>query len=448
MEKCDYFVIGGGSGGVRSARIASQLGAKVILAEKGDLGGTCVNVGCIPKKLFSYAAGFKREFKMAANYGWLIDDKQTFNWTSFIAHKNKEISRLNNIYQKILDTANVKVLRGAAKFLSNEVISVAGKEYLAKHTLIATGGVARKLNIPNEGLSVNSDQIFYLDKLPNKILIVGGGYIATEFASIFNGFGAEVHISYRKNIYLQGFDMDIRLKIQEIMKGQGIKFRYNTNLKSLAMVDGLIKASFDDHSQDVYDKVLLAVGRDINIEGLGLANTLVKVGPNGKIIVDQNMATTDDKIFAVGDVSSPLDLTPVAIKEGMHLANRLFGDGKGKLEKINYDQVPSAVFTHPNIATVGLSEDEARARGIKIKVYRSNFVPMKIGFAGDKEECLIKMVTSAKDDKILGLHLIGDDTPEIMQGFAVAISLGATKDDLAKVVGIHPTLAEEVVTMN
>lgn len=440
----DYLVIGGGSAGVRSARMAANMGAKALLIEGKNLGGTCVNVGCVPKKIFSYAANFKREIDIATGYGWQIN-KKDFLWSDFISKKNTEIQRLNQIYADLLNKAGVEVISGFAQFNSQGNVEVLGQTYQAKYILIASGGMPNKLGISGEDLAITSDQVFFLNQCPQKILIVGGGYIAAEFASIFNNFGSQVDLSYRGDLFLKSFDIDLRIKLKNEMSKQGVNFLWNSNLKSLTKVGIKIQASFVDGQVAEYDQVLLATGRTPNLNSLNIHNTKIQLNNNGSIKVDDNLQTTHHNIFAAGDVISKISLTPVAIKQGSYLASYLFGDRQARV--VDYDKVPTAVFTSPNLATVGMTEATAKQQAIEVKIYKSFFSPMRTLFAGDDTKFFIKMIVEAESETVLGVHLMGEDAPEILQGFAVAVSLKAKKHELDQVIGIHPTLAEEIVTM-
>ena len=444
MENCDYFVIGGGSGGVRSARVAAKLGAKVVLAERDKLGGTCINRGCIPKKIFSYASSFLAENKLAAGYGWQ-SEINNFDWQAFIAQKDAEVSRLNGVYQELLTQSGVKVEFAPAKILPGKIVAVGDRQYKPKHILLATGGRPRQPDLANIDLALNSDKVFDLPRLPKTALIVGGGYIGAELTSIFNSFGVKTDLAYRGELFLQGFDRDLRSHLEQIMTDRGVRFLCNTNVASISGSPGAIEVEFDNKTTALYEQIIFAIGREPNLQNIGLEHTKVSFNERSQVIVDKNMESTDKGIFAVGDISSRLALTPVALREGQQLAHFLFGK---PVAPINYDAVPTSIFTNPNIATVGLTEEKAAAKGLAVKVYRSSFLPLRSGFGGNQEKCLLKLVVDADSDVVLGVHMLAEDAAEIMQGFAVAVNMKATKADFDATVGIHPTLAEELVTMS
>ena len=445
--QCDLFVIGGGSGGVRAARMAAQRGAKVVLAEAAALGGTCVNVGCIPKKLYSYAAHFAQDFDDAAGFGWSMEPP-VFDWNLLKANRAKEILRLNGIYEKLLTGAGVHIVRGWAEPVgANEVkVRTENRErvYSARHILVATGGTPTVPLFPGRELVVSSDNMFDLDPFPERLLVVGGGYIACEFASIFNGLGSKVTQLYRGARVLRGFDDDIRAFIEQEMRKHGVALHTSADVQSIEKTAHGLRAQLTDGRTVTADTVLYATGRAPNVNGLGLEAVGVRQGKDGAIVVDERYQTSVPSIHAIGDVTARIQLTPVALGEAMALVDRLFGDSK---RKMGYDFIPTAVFTHPNIATVGMTESQAREEFGQVTVFRSEFSPLKNTLSGSKERTLMKLVVESASDRVVGLHMVGPDAGEVVQGFAVALKAGATKAVFDSTIGIHPTAAEEFVTM-
>ncbi|MBG9389449.1 glutathione-disulfide reductase [Caenimonas aquaedulcis] len=443
----DLFVIGGGSGGVRAARMAAQRGARVGLAEAAALGGTCVNVGCIPKKLYSYAAHFAHDIEDAAGYGWDVTAPR-FDWARLKANRAKEISRLNAVYQQLLQSPGVEIVRGWATLTGPHAVSVRTthgvKAIKAKHILVATGGTPSVPEFPGREHVLTSDSMFDLDPFPKRLVVVGGGYIACEFASIFNGLGSKVTQLYRGEQVLRGFDPDVRGFIAREMTRSGIDLRIGTDVRSIARSAHGLDVKLSDNSTLQADVVLYATGRVPNVNGLGLDAAGVKQGKDGAIAVDGTYATSVPSIHAVGDVTARIQLTPVALGEAMAVVDKLFGEGRRKMD---YDFIPTAVFTHPNIATVGLTEDQARKAFESVTIFRSEFKPLKHTLSGSGERMLMKLVVDAKTDRVVGLHMVGADAGEIVQGFAVAMKAGATKAVFDATIGIHPTAAEEFVTM-
>ena len=437
----DLFVIGGGSGGVRAARMAAQRGARVGLAESAAMGGTCVNLGCIPKKLYSYAAHFSDYFAEARGFGWTIGDT-SFDWETLKANRAREILRLNGIYESLL--AKVHVVRGRATLVDANTVAVGDRHFSAKTILVATGGWPQVPDIPGREHVVTSNEIFDLPMFPKRLVVVGGGYIASEFASIFNGLGAQVTQLYRGEQILRGFDDDVRHFAAEEMRKHGVHLRVSTDVRGIAKTaDGLVVTLTDDSTLPA-DAVLYATGRVPNVNGLGLDRVGVEQRKNGAIIVHENYRSSVPSIYALGDVTDRVQLTPVALGEAMQLVDHLFGDGK---RRINYDGIPTAVFTHPNIGTVGMTEAQARSEFGAVRVFRSDFKPLKHTLSGSSERTLMKLVVDAATDRVLGLHMVGADAGEIVQGFAVALKCGATKAMFDATIGIHPTAAEEFVTM-
>jgi glutathione reductase (NADPH) len=446
-HSCDLFVIGAGSGGVRAARMAAQRGARVVVAEAAALGGTCVNVGCIPKKLYSYAAHFADDFKDAAGFGWHAEQPR-FDWAVLKANRSAEITRLNGIYQKLLVSAGVEILTGWAQLLDPNTVEVQtahGKQsFSARHILVATGGRPSVPVFPGSEHVVTSDSMFDLDPFPKRLLVVGGGYIACEFASIFNGLGSKVTQLYRGEQVLRGFDDEVRSFIAHEVRKHGVDLRTGIDVKSIEKTAVGLNVNLTDGSCLVADTVLYATGRIPNVDGLGLEAAGVAQGRHGAIVVDQGYQTSVPSVHALGDVTARLQLTPVALGEAMALVDRLFGDGK---RKMGYDFVPTAVFTHPNIGTVGYGESEARKRFGEVTIYRAEFKSLKHTLSGSAERTLMKLVVETATDRVIGLHMVGADAGEVVQGFAVAMKAGATKAVFDSTIGIHPTAAEEFVTM-
>jgi glutathione reductase (NADPH) len=425
---------------VRASRFAANLGARAAVAESGRFGGTCVNVGCIPKKLFSYAAHVREELKDAADFGWNIAEPG-FDWPRLLANKDREIERLNGVYEKVLVNAGVSIFRGKAFIKGRNDVEINGKIVTAKHILVATGSWPQLPDIPGRELAITSNEVFHLDKLPRRALVVGGGYIAVEFASIFNGLGVATTLAYRGAQLLRGFDGDLGTRLAEEMSRKGVRVLLKTNPSRIAK--GL-NVQFENGSQDEFDLVLFATGRKPNTTGLGLEAAGVKLAADGAVVVDAYSKSSVDSIHAIGDVTNRLNLTPVATAEGMALARTLFG---GAPTPVDHENVPTAVFAHPNLATVGLSEEKARARHGKVDVYKSSFRALKHTVGRSEEKVFMKLVVDAASQRVVGAHMLGPDAGEIIQGIAIAIKLGATKAQFDATIGIHPTAAEEFVTM-
>ncbi|POP52548.1 glutathione-disulfide reductase [Zhongshania marina] len=439
----DLFVIGAGSGGVRAARMSASFGAKVAIAESRYLGGTCVNVGCVPKKLFSYAAHYREDFSDAQGFGW-DSSVSDLDWPRLRDNKTKEIERLNGIYGNLLNNAGADLINGHARIVDANTVEVDGNKYTAKNILIAVGGWPFIPDIPGCELAISSNELFYLDTLPKHAVVVGGGYIATEFAGILHGLGVEVEQIYRRDLFLRGFDTEIREQLAEEMTNKGVKLRFNENVTAIAEQDGQYLLTLESGESLLTDKVLYATGRKPLLEGLGLENTKVTLNDKGYIAVNEGFQTAEPSIYAVGDVTGGMELTPVALAEGMNLAKRLF---KGDNTVLDYSFIPTAIFSQPNLATVGFSEEEARERFADIAVYTSRFTHLKHTLSGNKTKTFLKLVVDKASDKVVGAHMMGDDAGEIIQGLAVAIKAGATKADFDSTIGIHPTVAEEFVTM-
>ncbi|NEO69681.1 glutathione-disulfide reductase [Moorena sp. SIO3H5] len=442
----DLFVIGAGSGGIATARRAAEYGAKVGIAEFDRLGGTCVNRGCVPKKLMVYASHFPDQFEEAQGYGW-SKVHSTLDWTTMITAVNQETERLNGIYQRMLDNSKVELFQGYAKFVDSHTIDIGRRKVTAQKILIAVGGHPVKPDIPGIENAITSDDIFHLKEQPKRIVILGGGYIGVEFACILNGLGSEVTVVIRRDQILRGFDAEIGSEIQQAMEKHGIRVLNNSKIIAIENTSAGLNVTVQGQSQTtiVADAVsLAATGRIPNIQNLGLENTGVAI-ENGAIAVDKYSLTTEDHIFAVGDCTNRMNLTPVAINEGRAFADTVFG---GKSRIMSYENVPTAIFTTPEAATVGLSEAEAREKyGDAVKVYRSRFRAMYYTLPGRDEKTLMKLVVDQNTDKVLGAHMVGDHAAEIIQGIAIALKTGATKANFDATVGIHPSSAEEFVTM-
>lgn len=440
----DLFVLGAGSGGVRCARFSAALGARVAVAEERYFGGTCVNVGCIPKKLFVNAAHFAEEQEIAASCGWTLPPA-SFDWPTLVANKDREIARLNGIYRNLLQTSGVTVFDGRAQVTGTQRVTVAGREFFCRHILIATGGKPVLPSIPGIEHALDSNDFFSLPNLPRRALVVGGGYIALELAGILHNLGVDTSLSYRGELFLRGFDQDIRLHVCEALAAKGVRVQLQHQVVALEkQPDGEIAVRDAEGGITGYDAVLFATGRVPNSEGLGLENTRVQCNARGAIQVDAHFQTAEPGIHAIGDVIDRVQLTPVALAEGMALASTLFG---GVSRTVDYQNIPTAVFSQPPIAAVGLTEAQARQQGFDALIFRSTFTPMKRVLMEKKEKTLMKLVVDRASDRVLGAHMAGDDAAEIMQGVAIAIRMGATKAQFDQTIGIHPTAAEEFVTL-
>ena len=444
----DLLVIGAGSGGIATARRAAEYGAKVAVIEFDKLGGTCVNRGCIPKKLMVYASHFPGLMDEAIGYGW-SPVKSKLDWQKMVAQVNGEVARLNGIYQRMLDNSKVEVIVGKGSFVDSHTVAVGDKKYTGERILIAVGGEPTKPDIPGIEHALTSDEIFALPKQPKKLVVLGGGYIGSEFASIFNGLGCAVTQIIRSDLILRGFDQDLREEVQTGMINHGINLRHSTQLVSIAPSKQGVKVTVK--KEDVVETLeanalaLSALGRKPRLDGLGLENTQVTV-KDGAIVVDQYNCTSEPHIYAVGDCLDRIELTPVAINEGRAFADTVFGK---KPRLMSYTNIPTAIFTHPEAATVGLMEAEAKEQYGEdaIKVYRSKFRPMYYVLPDKQEKTLMKLVVEVATDRVLGAHMVGDHAAEIIQGVAIAVKMGATKADFDATVGIHPSSAEEFVTM-
>jgi glutathione reductase (NADPH) len=444
MSSYDYdlFTIGAGSGGVRASRIAATLGARVAVAEERYLGGTCVNVGCVPKKLLVYASHFREDFHDAAGFGWTVGDTR-FDWSRLIANKNTEIQRLNGIYENLLGNAGVEIVNGHARLLDAHTVAVGDKTYTADNILIATGGWPAVPDVPGVEHVITSNEAFFLDRLPERIVVVGGGYIAVEFAGIFHGLGSRVTQLYRGPLFLRGFDNDVRDTLAEEMRKKGIDLRFDAKVSRIEKANGALTVALADGSTVDADVVMYATGRLPKIQGIGLEEAGVRFNDAGAVVVDQYSRSSVPNIYAVGDCTDRINLTPVAIKEGQAVAETLYG---GRPTKPDHANVPSAVFSQPPIGSVGLTEAEA-AEARPIDVYITRFRPMKHTLAGGEERTMMKIIVDRETDRVLGCHMVGGDAAEIIQGIAIALKCGATKAQFDATVGIHPTAAEEFVTM-
>ena len=440
----DLFVIGAGSGGIATARRAAQYGAKVAVAEFDRLGGTCVNRGCVPKKLMVYASHFANHVQEATGYGWTFEPGN-FDWPHMIKAVNDEVSRLNAIYQRMIDNAKVTLYNGYARIVDPHSVEVAGQSVTAEKILIAVGGKPSKPDIPGIELTITSDEIFHLTQQPKRMVIFGGGYIGCEFACVLNALGTKVTQIIRRGKILRGFDEDIRTEVQDAMLRHGIRI-VTDELVSIEKTDKGLQVNLQNNNIVLTDVVgLAALGRTPRLENLGLENTRVEV-QNGAIVVDAHSQTTEANIYAVGDCTNRINLTPVAINEGRVFADTHYG---GQRRVMNHDNVPSAVFTTPEVATVGMTENEATEKygEAGIRVYRSRFRPMYYTLPKLEEKTLMKLIVHVQTNRILGAHMVGDSAAEIIQGVAIAVKMGATKADFDATVGIHPSSAEEFVTM-
>jgi glutathione reductase (NADPH) len=440
----DLFVIGGGSGGVRAARMAAQRGARVAVAECAELGGTCVNVGCIPKKLYSYAAGYAESFEEAPGYGWTLDSPPRFDWDRLKANRAREIKRLNGVYRNLLEGAGVTLIQGWACLADVHTVQVGQKKHTARHILVATGGMPFVPELAGREHVVVSDAMFDLDPFPERLLVVGGGYIACEFASIFNGLGAQVTQLYRGPHLLNGFDEDLRQFLAKEMGRAGVDIRFNSEIDMITRLDSGLCALLSRGQRVEADVILYATGRAPNTEGLGLQAAGVALDERGGVVVDAHYRSSVPSIYAVGDVSTKQQLTPVALAEAMVVVDTLFGPGPRELD---YEFTPTAVFTHPNIGTCGYTEAEARAKFGKIRVFSSEFKALRHTLSQSGERTFMKLVVERDTDRVVGLHMVGPDAGEVVQGFAVAMRAGATKRVFDSTIGIHPTVAEEFVTL-
>lgn len=445
MERYDYdlVVIGAGSGGVRAARISSGFGARVAVIEERYLGGTCVNVGCVPKKLLVYGAMMSEEFEDAAGFGWSVSPP-SFDWSRLIANKDTEISRLNGIYENLLTNAGVEILLGRGTVVDAHTVRFEGRNLTAAQILVATGSWPFVPDVPGSELAITSNEAFHLERLPERIVICGGGYIAVEFAGIFNGFGARVTQVYRGPLFLRGFDDDAREFLADEIRKKGIDLRFKSQVTRIEKNGAGLRITFSDGTEQETDCMMYATGRVPNTRGLGLEEAGVALREDGSVIVGEHFTTNVPSIHALGDVTGGWQLTPVAIAEGMALAKTLFG---GEPTVLDYSNIPSAVFSQPPLATVGLTEAEAAERHPHLQVYLSEFRPMKHTLTGRDERTFMKLIVDGETDRVVGCHMVGPDAGEIIQGLGIALICGATKAQFDATIGIHPTAAEEFVTM-
>jgi glutathione reductase (NADPH) len=447
LAKYDYdlFVIGAGSGGVRAARLAALSGAKVLVAEEHRVGGTCVIRGCVPKKLMVYASEFSHSFETAGGFGWTIQNA-TFDWSRFLAEKDKEIARLSGVYVRNLENAGAGLAHGKARMLDAHTIEVEGHgRATADKVLIATGGRPwMPKALPGVEHAITSNEAFHLTELPKRIVIAGGGYIAVEFACIFNGLGVETQLVHRGPNILRGFDDDIRTHVAEEMERRGVKVILGTQHTAIEKTAGGLVSRFTGGHHCESDVVMFALGREPYTEGMGLDAAGVKLDERGAVMVDEYSRSNVENIWAVGDVTDRINLTPVAIREGHAFADTEF---YGRPTSFDHEMVASAVFSQPPVGSVGLSEADARHKHGKIDVYLTRFRPMKTAFAGEDERCLMKLVVDAASQKVVGCHIVGPDSAEMIQMAAIALKMGVTKAQWDSTCAVHPTLAEELVTM-
>lgn len=445
MADFDYVVIGGGSGGVATARRAAEYGARVVLIEGSRLGGTCVNVGCVPKKVMWYAANLAHSIEDAGGYGFDVEARG-FDWARLKSGRDAYIERLNGIYAGLLERSGVTLVRGWARFTGPGMVAVGDVEYRAPHIVIATGGEAEIPDLTGAGLGIDSDGFFALARQPRRVAVVGSGYIAVELAGVFNSLGSEVTMLVRGSQLLRRFDSMLSNGLMTQMREDGVTIATDTRVQSLARRDdGAIEVRCDDASVRVVDVLIWAIGRRPRLAGIGLEQAGVALDAGGRIPVDAFQNTNVEGVYAIGDITGQPELTPVAIAAGRKLAARLF-DAKPE-SRLDFGQVPTVVFSHPPIGTMGLAEDEARARHADVKVYTSRFNSMYYALTPHKRPTAMKLVCVGSDERVVGCHIIGDGADEMLQGFAVAIEMGATKRDFDRTIAIHPTSAEELVTM-
>jgi glutathione reductase (NADPH) len=439
----DLFVIGAGSGGVRAARLAAGYGARVVIAEDYRIGGTCVIRGCVPKKLLVYAAHVREEIEDAAGYGWAIPEAK-FDWPTLVANKDREIARLEAAYRKLLASAKVEIIEGRACLLDHHALQICGRRITADKILIATGAHPVRLPGYDGANSITSNEAFQLERLPERIAIIGGGYIAVEFAGIFNGLGSRVSLLYRGDQILRGFDDDLRYGLAKELSAKGIDLKLHAVVHGIEATGKSWRLSLGDGSRLEVDRVMVATGRRPTTQDLAAEAAGVELAHHGAVKVDAYSKTSRDNIYAIGDVTDRLNLTPVAIREAVAFADTVYGDHPWAMD---YETVASAVFSQPPIGTVGLTEEAARRRHGTIEVYKSSFRPMKHTLSGRDERTLMKLVVDRVSQRVLGAHMLGPDAPEIIQAIAIAVKMGATKQQFDEAVAIHPTAAEEFVTM-
>ncbi|MCJ8299570.1 MAG: glutathione-disulfide reductase [Pseudomonadales bacterium] len=440
----DLFVIGAGSGGVRTARMAAAKGVKVAITEDLYLGGTCVNVGCVPKKLFVYSSHYADDFKEAKGFGWSVGESK-FDWPTLRDNKTKEIERLNGIYHNMLVNSGCTLIEGRGVMIDAHTVEVAGVQYSAERILVATGGWPFVPEFPGSEHVISSNEVFFLETFPKRAMVVGGGYIAVEFAGIFAGLGAKTELLYRGELFLRGFDNEVRKFVAQEVAKKDVNLNFNCDIESIEkQADGSLLVTTKEGKTIETDCVMYATGRVPKVEGIGLEQLGVEQAKNGAIIVNENFQTSVPSVYALGDVIDRVQLTPVALAEGMALVNHLYNEGSAD---VDYDLIATAVFCQPNIGTVGLSEEQAREQYSDIDVYVSDFRAMKHTLSGSDERTLMKLIVDKATDKVLGVHMVGPDSGEIIQGIAIALKAGATKAVFDSTIGIHPTAAEEFVTM-
>ena len=438
----DLFVIGAGSGGVRAARVASELGARVAISEMDRMGGTCVNLGCIPKKLFVYGSHFAYDLDDAMGYGWSTES--SFDWATLRRNKDREVARLNGIYEGLLERAGVDVLNGRARLFDAHTVEIGGTQRSAERILVATGGRPIMPEIPGSEHARTSDAVFSLEELPKRMMVVGAGYIALELGSVLRALGVEVTLVHRGEEILRGFDRDLRRHMHGELEAKGIRVMLETQVQALRQTGLAFEARLDNGEVLETDFPVFAIGRQPHIDGLGLEGIGVELGRRGGIVVDDDFTSSVSSIHAVGDVIDHIQLTPVAIAEGMHFAHHFYGQGE---HRIDYASIPTAVFCQPELATVGLTEAEAWHRCQDVRVYKSVFTPLKLTLSQRTEHTIVKLVVDASNDRVVGCHMAGHGAAEIIQGLAIAIKAGATKAQFDATMGIHPTSAEEFVTL-
>jgi glutathione reductase (NADPH) len=445
-QEVDLFVIGAGSGGVRAARIAAGHGARVAIAEEYRVGGTCVIRGCVPKKLLVYASRFSHDFEDAAGYGWSIGEPK-FDWRTLIANKDREIGRLETAYTANLENSRVSIIKSRAVIEDAHTVRLVatGERMQARHILIATGGTPYLgPEIPGIEHAISSNEAFHLDDLPPRVLIQGGGYIAVEFACIFAGLGSQVTLIYRGENILRGFDDDVRTHIRDEMMARGIDIQCSRTVTQLLKGEDGYVATLSQGGVVKVDTAMFAIGRRPNVEGLGIENAGVRLADNGGIAVDAFSQTSAPSIYAVGDVTNRVNLTPVAIREGHAFADSVFG---GKPTRVDHADVPTAVFSEPEAGVIGWTETQARERLAHVRIFRSAFRPMKVTMTGRATRAMLKLVVDGETDRVVGCHIVGPDAGELIQIVGIAVKMGATKADFDATMAVHPTAAEELVTM-
>lgn len=439
----DLFVIGAGSGGIRAARTAAELGARVAIAEPRQLGGTCVNLGCVPKKFLVYGAHYRDDLREAPAYGWSVREP-AFQWCRLIANKDAQLARLRQHYERLLRAAGVTIIHGRARLVDAHTVAVDEARYTARFIIVATGSRPKRPDIPGQELAVTSDEAFSLPHFPKRIVIVGGGYIAVEFAGIFNGMGAHTTLMHRGSLFLRGFDDDARGFLAEQMQKKGVSLRFDTEVNALTRIPGGSRVSLSTGEDLEADLVMYAIGRVPQVRGLGLDALGIARAESGAIAVNDEYRSSVPSVYAIGDVIDRVRLTPLAIAEGMAVSRCLFGNAA---HGVDYDNIPTAVFSQPELATVGLTEASARARFDQIKVYEARFTPLKYTLSGRDERAFVKLIVAASSDRVAGAHMVGPEAAEVIQGIAIALKAGATKAMFDATLGIHPTLAEEFVTL-